>query len=56
MSCNLFKATKHTSKLLDHQLNYMEELMVRGEQTIVISEKQFSDLAHMTDDALKQKV
>ena len=30
--------------------------MIRGQQNIVISEKQLSDLDQMTDDALKQKV
>lgn len=51
-----FKATKHTSKLLDQQLNYMEELMLWGQQNVIISEKQLSDLSLMTNDALKQKV
>ena len=30
--------------------------MIRGQQNIVISEKQLSDLDQMTADALKQKV
>lgn len=51
-----FKATKYTSKLLDQQLNNMEELMLQGQQNVSITEKELSDLAHMTDEALKQKV
>ena len=52
----LFKATKHASRLLDQQLNYVEELMLQGQQNVIISEKQLSDLSVMTTDALKQKV
>ena len=51
-----FKATKYTSKLLDQQLNYMEELMLQGQQNVGVTEKELSDLAHMTDEVLKQKV
>ena len=52
-----FKATKHTSKLLDQQLNYMEELMLQGQKNVEITEKELSDLSmHITDEVLKQKV
>ena len=47
---------KYTSKLADQQLDYIEDLMIQGQQNVVISEKQFSDLVKMTDDILKQKV
>ena len=52
----ILKATKYTSKLADEQLNYVEELMVQGQQNIVISQKQFSDIFQMTHDVLQQKV
>ena len=51
-----YKATKYTSKLLDQQLNTMEQLMVQGQQNVSITEKELSELAKMTDEALKQKV
>ena len=50
------KATKYTSKLLDQQLNTMEQLMVQGQQNVSNTEKELSELAKMTDEALKQKV
>lgn len=34
----------------------MEELMIQGQQNVSIIEKELSDLTHMTDDAIKQKV
>ena len=50
------KATKYTSKLLDQQLNNMEQLMVQGQQNVSITEKELSELSQMADEALKQKV
>ena len=54
--CHYCKATKYTSKLLDQQLDTMEQLMVQGQQNISITEKELSELAHMTNETLKQKV
>ena len=34
----------------------MEQFMVQGQQSVSITEKELSELAHMTDEALKQKV
>ena len=34
----------------------MEQLMVQGQQNVSIAGKELSDLAHVTDEALKQKV
>ena len=51
-----FKAAKYTSKLLDQQLNYLEEAMLWGQQNVTISKKQLSDLSLMSNDALKEKV
>jgi len=56
ISCYYFKATKHTSNLLDLQLNNMEELMIQGQQNVSITEKELSDLSHITDKVLKEKV
>ena len=50
------KAKKYTSKLLDQQLNTMEQLMVQRQQNVSITEKELSELTKMTDEVLKQKV
>ena len=34
----------------------MEQLMVQGQQNVSNTEKELSELAKMTDEALKQKV
>jgi len=34
----------------------MEELMIQGQQNIILTGKKLSNLAQMTDDVLKQKV
>lgn len=37
-------------------MNNMEELVLQGQQNLTITEQKFSELAQMTDEALKQKV
>ena len=50
------QSAKHTSRLLEQQLNNMEELLMQGQKKIDIANKEMADLANMTDETLKHKV
>ncbi|XP_065915758.1 uncharacterized protein [Dysidea avara] len=48
-------SVKHTSRLLEQQLNNMEELLMQGQKKIDLGKKEMADLTNMTDETLKHK-
>ena len=50
------QSTKHTSRLLEQQLNTMEELLMQGQKKMNAVEKEIAELTNMTDETLSHKV
>ncbi|XP_065915742.1 CAP-Gly domain-containing linker protein 1-like [Dysidea avara] len=48
-------STKHTSRLLEQQLNTMEELLMQGQKKMNAVEKEIAELTNMTDETLSHK-
>ncbi|XP_065915220.1 uncharacterized protein [Dysidea avara] len=48
-------STKHTSRLLEQQLNTMEELLMQGQKKMNAVEKEIAELTNTTDETLSHK-
>ena len=50
------QSAKHTSRLVEQQLNTVEELLIQGQKRTNLAEKEIANLANMTDETLNHKV
>jgi len=54
--CISAQSAKHASRLLEQQLNTMEELLMQGQKKMNAVEKEITELTSVTDETLSHKV